>query len=172
MTLSRGVAACGLLVVMAFPSPAEAQGCSGAQCTVEVRLPVTDVLRLSFSASSIALGTPAEADYTAGFRDAASVLQVSAKANRAFVVQVGGVVSTFSYAGSLPNPMKPASDLRWATSSTALSSTPNHMGTITTLVSQGPGSVTTPIYLRTLWSFTTDVPGVYSLALSFTISAP
>jgi len=87
-------------------------------------------------------------------------------------VQVGGVAGSFSYAGSLPNPVKPSSHLLWATSAAGLTTTTNHMGVTANFASQGAGSVVVPLYLRTLWSFGTDVPGTYSLAISFTLAAP
>jgi hypothetical protein len=46
------------------------------------------------------------------------------------------------------------------------------MGTLLTFVSQNAGSAVIPLYLRTLWSYATDVPGTYSLGISFTLSAP
>jgi hypothetical protein len=99
-------------------------------------------------------------------------VNVSAKSNRAFTVQLSGVTPTFSYSGSLPNPSKSASDLLWATSAGALSTTTSHLGATTTLLSQGAGSIMTPLFFRTLWSFVNDVPGTYSLAIRFTLSAP
>jgi hypothetical protein len=146
-------------------------GCVGATCTVEITMPVTDVLRLSLDATGVSLGSPTESDYLAGYRDIAGV-SVTAKGNRAFQVQVGGVSGAFTYAGPLADPGKPASDLRWATSAAGLGSTTNHMGTSSMLFNQGAGAITTALFLRTLWSFTTDVPGTYSLAIRFTFSAP
>lgn len=146
-------------------------GCSGATCTVEVSLPVVDVLKLSVGASIVALGSPTDADYLAGFRDVAAV-NVTVSANRPVVVQIGGQAGTFSYTGSMTNPAKPASDLLWATSAAGLSSTTNHMGSLLTFTSQNAASTVIPLYLRTRWSYSTDVPGNYSLGISFTLSAP
>ena len=163
-----------LVLLIATARQAGAQlGCSGATCTVEISMPVTDVLRLSLSASSIALGSPDDADYQAGYKDVAgAAVNVTVKANRSFVVQLGGIAGSFSYAGTLTNPVKPSSDLRWAISAAGLASTTNHMGTSATLLASPAAFVTQPLFLRTLWSFATDVPGIYSLAISFTLSAP
>jgi hypothetical protein len=147
-------------------------GCAGTTCTVEITMPVTDVLRLSLDASGLALGSPTESDYFAGYRDIAGAVSVTAKANRAFQVQISGVSGTFTYTGPLADPAKPASDLRWATSAATLGSTTNHMGASSMLFNQGAGAITTALFLRTLWSFTTDVPGTYSLAIRFTFSSP
>lgn len=87
------------------------------------------------------------------------------------VDSIAGAQATCN-AGPLADPGKPASDLRWATSAAGLGSTTNHMGASSMLFNQGAGAITTALFLRTLWSFTTDVPGTYSLAIRFTFSAP
>jgi hypothetical protein len=46
------------------------------------------------------------------------------------------------------------------------------MGTTATLITSNGTGVTLPLYLRTRWNFGTDVPGTYSLTISFTLSAP
>jgi hypothetical protein len=165
----------GLALAMAFLTrQAHGQlGCSGSTCTVEITMPVNDVLRLSLNTSSIALGSPVEADFLAGYRDVSgTAVNVTAKSNRAFTVQLSSVAPSFSYSGSLTNPDKPASDLLWASSAGALSTTTNTLGTTTTLLSQNAGAVTAPLFLRTLWSFARDVPGTYSLTVRFTLAAP
>jgi hypothetical protein len=160
----------GCLLLVAHPAKAQL-GCSGATCTVEISMPVVDRLRLSLSGSSVALGAPGEADYQAGYRDVSPV-HLTVSANRPVVVQVVGLTATFGYSGPLTNPAKPASHLRWAPSAAGLSSTTNHMGSLLTLASLGAGTVVLPLHLRTLWSYATDVPGSYSLGISFTLSSP
>jgi len=171
----RAARAFGLMLgLAALTRQAQGQlGCSGATCTIEISMPVTDVLRLSLSSGSVALGAPNDIDYQAGYRDVSGVaVSVTAKSNRPIAVQLGALTPAFSYAGSMANPNKPASHLRWATSAAALSTTTNHFGTTLTLLNQGAGSTTTPLYFRTLWSFATDVPGTYGLTISLTLSAP
>jgi hypothetical protein len=149
-------------------------GCSGATCTVEITMPVTDVVRLTLSQTSIALGTPTGSDYVSGYRDiSGAAATVTVKANRAFRVQIVGSTSNFTYSGAFANPNKPASDLLWATSQAGLASTTNTMGASATLMNQGASaSATQLLFLRTLWRFSTDVPGTYSLIVSVTLSAP
>lgn len=161
-------------VALCIGTTAQAQlGCSGARCTVEITMPVNDVLRLTLSTTSVPLGTPGEADYAAGFRDVSgTAVNVTAKSNRAFRVDVAGTTTTFGYSGTLANPAKPASDLLWATSAAGLSGTTTHMGATANLLNRGAGTVTQPMFLRTLWSFTRDVPGAYSLGIRLTVSAP
>ena len=137
-------------------------------------MPVSDVLRLTLSTASVGLGTPALADFTAGHRDVTgAAATATAKANRAFRVQVVGGSSNFSYSGSLPNPSKPASDLKWATTQGGLTTTTFTMGTTATLINSTATAPTSQsIFFRTLWLFNRDVPGSYSLIVSFTLSAP
>jgi hypothetical protein len=173
--MKRRVGRIGLVMVLATVArQAHAQlGCLGSTCTIEITMPVSDVLRLSLSTSSISLGTPIESDFQAGYRDVTgAAINVTAKSNRPFSVQLSGVTPAFSYSGTLPAPGKPASDLLWATSAAALSTTANTIGTTTTFLNQGAGAITSPLFLRTLWSFVNDVPGTYSLTIRFTLSAP
>ena len=172
MMRRAGLAGLVLLALTTRQAPAQL-GCTGASCTVEITMPVSEVLRLSLSSSSVALGSPVEADFQAGYRDVnGTAVNVTAKSNRAFTVQLSSVTPTFSYSGTLTNPNKPASDLLWATSAGALATTTNTLGTTTTFLNQGAGSITSPLFLRTLWSFATDVPGTYSLTVRLTLSAP
>jgi len=164
----------GLLFLALATRQAQGQlGCSGATCTVEITMPVSDVLRLSLSTSSIALGNPIEADFLAGYHDiSGTAVNVTVKSNRPFTVQLGSVTPAFSYSGTMANPNKPASDLRWTTSAGGLSTTTNSFGSTSTLLSQGAGTVTQPLFLRTLWSFASDVPGTYALTVRLTVAAP
>lgn len=137
-------------------------------------MPTVDVMRISVSSPTVSLGTPSEADYTAGFKDVVGAAVVaSVKSNRAYQVQVGGATPRFTYTGSHPNPDKPASELKWATSQAGLASTTNHMGTNAVLLNNKPGGpVQASLYLRTLWNFQRDVPGAYSMSVRLTVSAP
>jgi len=148
-------------------------GCSGATCTVEISMPISDILRVSLSVPSVGLGSPSDVDYAAGFRDVAGpAVAVTVKANRPVSLQMAGQSPTFGYAGTMSNPIKPATDLLWATTAAGLNGTPFNMGSPATLYSGGPTSVTQSLFFRTLWNFATDVPGTYSLTISFTLSAP
>jgi hypothetical protein len=163
------------IAVLAAARPAAAQlGCAGNACTVEITMPVVDVLRLSVSAPGIGLGSPTESDYSAGYKDVMGpAVTATVKANRAFQVQMGGSGATFLYAGSNPDPAKPASDLLWATTQAGLSATSTHMGATSMILNQGTGgSVQAMIYMRALWDFTRDVPGSYTMSVRFTLSAP
>ena len=177
-TRARRFGAAGAFCIAAIAlitSPVRAQtGCSGATCIVEITMPVSDVIRITASPSIVDLGSPTLGDFTTGYRDVigpASTIVV--KANRAFQVQISGTSATFGYTGSLANPLKPATDLQWATSQAGLSSAPNDFSSVMTLMSgTATASASTSLYFRTAWVITRDVPGTYSFAVSLTLSAP
>jgi len=141
---------------------------------MEITMPVNDVLRISLSTTGVGLGTPIESDYSVGYRDVSgAAVTAMVQANRAFQVQVVGGNSVFTYAGPHPDPLKVASDLRWATSQPGLSGASNHMGASGVLMNQGASAgAQASLYLRTLWDFTGDLPGTYSMPIRFTLSAP
>jgi opacity protein-like surface antigen len=170
-------------VLLLASAPAGAQSCTtpnatGTACatpiTLNMSMPVADVMRLTLSGTTTALGAPDGAAYTAGYRDAAGPT-VTVKANRAYRVQVLGATANFTYTGSLTNPNKPRTDLMWGTVAGAY---PNGAGAAATLLSglAAPApSVSAPsqqIFLRTLWTYAAGVPGTYSLVLNFTLAAP
>ena len=160
------------MLLSAGTSIAGAQACTGNPCTVQVTASATvnDVLRLTLSSATTSLGTPSEADYDAGYKDAAGPT-ASVKSNRPWHVDVSGAAASFTYAGSLTNPNKPASSLLWGTVSGTYG---NNMGSSAVLASgaTGTGNASQAIFLRTLWSWATDVPGSYDLVINFTLAAP
>ncbi len=162
-----------IALLMAGKASAEAQAtCSGNPCSVQLNASATvnDVLRLTLSSATTNLGTPAESDYDTGYRDAAGPT-VSIKSNRPWHVDVTGSAASFTYTGSLTNPGKPATDLRWGTSAGTYA---NNMGSSAMLAigSTGTASASQAIFFRTLWSWASDVPGSYSLVINFTLAAP
>lgn len=170
---SRGFAATTAAVLMGLGSSvASAQSCTGNPCTVQVTASATapDILRLTLSATTANLGNPTEADYDAGFLDAAGPT-ATVKSNRPWHVDVVGAAGTFSYTGSLANPNKPSSSLLWGTTAGTYG---NNMGSTAALMSgaNGTGNAAQAIFFRTLWSYVTDVAGSYSLVVNFTLAAP
>jgi hypothetical protein len=160
-----------LLGVVSMTGAAQAT-CTGNPCSVQVTASATvvDILKLTVSSATAALGSPTESDYDAGFLDAAGPT-ASVKANRPWHVDVAGGAAVFTYTGSLTNPNKPASSLLWGTSAGTYA---NDMGTSAVLLSgaTGTGSASQPIFFRTLWSWASDVSGTYSLVVNFTLAAP
>lgn len=168
MSARLGLAALVAGVALATGAPAAAQ-CAGTACDATLSMTVGDVMRLSLNGAATALGSPTEADFAAGYRDAAGPT-ATVRCNRACTVTLAAASATFSYAGTLPNPNKPAADLRWGTAPGAY---PNSLGAAATVYA-GPATdgTTVPVFYRTLWNFSSDVPGTYTLVASFTVSAP
>jgi hypothetical protein len=159
--------------LVAGPSAAAAQAtCTGNPCSVQLTASATvnDVLRLTLSGASTSLGTPTETDYDAGYKDVAGPT-ASVKSNRPWHVDISGAAATFTYAGSLANPNKPASDLLWGTSAGTYGNT---MAGSAVLLNgaTGTGSASQAMFFRTMWSWTSDVPGSYSLVINVTLAAP
>lgn len=170
-SILTAVAAASLALVSPSLTGAQAT-CTGNPCTVQLTASATvnDVLRLTLSSATASLGTPVEADFDAGYRDAAGPT-VSVKSNRPWHVDVAGATAAFSYTGAMTNPNKPASHLLWGTTAGTYG---NNMGTSSVLTSgaSGTGSASQPIYFRTLWSWASDVPGSYGLVINLTLAAP
>ena len=163
-------AAAGTLV-LAVASPLAAQTCTSNPCTVQVNASATviDVMRLTLSSALSDLGTPAEADYDAGYKDAAGPT-ATVKSNRPWHVDVVGNAGTFTYSGPNANPNKGAADLEWGTVAGTYG---NNMGASAALFNgNGTGGSSQAIFFRTLWSWASDVAGSYSLTINFTLAAP
>jgi len=145
--------------------------CVGASCTITVQMPVSDVLRLTLSAVTTSLGTPVEADYTAGYV-ASTGPTATAKANRAYTVTVDATSANFTYSGSLTDPVKPASTLTWPTTSGGPFT--HNPGTSAALFtgSTGTSGTSQGIFFRTTVSYAADRPGTYTLTVRYTLSAP
>ena len=142
----------------------------GAQ-TVTIQMPVTSVFALDISPISTPLPVPTWADFTAGYKDVATPVGLTARANRSYKVTISAGASTFNYTGSRPNPNKPRSDLQWALTSGGTYTGISTGGTVMSGAAATNGS-SQNVYYRTLWNIAQAPPGAYSLAVSFTISAP
>ncbi|HEX9563304.1 MAG TPA: hypothetical protein VF981_05005 [Gemmatimonadaceae bacterium] len=165
-------AAAGIMT-LSGASLASAQGsCTANPCTVQVSASATvnEVLRLSLSSTTSNLGTPSEADYDAGYRDAGGPT-ATVKSNSPWHVDVVGAAANFSYSGPNADPNKFSTDLQWGTSAGTYG---QNMGTSAPLFSGVTGTAGTSqaIFFRTLWSWASDVAGAYSLAINFTLAAP
>jgi hypothetical protein len=128
-------------------------------------------MRLTLSSATTDLGTPTEADYDAGFKEAAGPT-ATVKSNRPWHVDVVGNNTTkFTYSGPNTDPNKAASDLQWGT----VSGTYTHNMAASAVLktgATGTSGASQQIFFRTAWSWATDVAGSYSLVLNFTLAAP
>ena len=130
---------------------------------------VNTVARLTLDNTATDLGTPAEADYIAGHKDAAGPT-ATVLSNTAWHVAVVGNTGTFSCTGTGCRATKPASDLLWGT---VAGTYPNNASASATLFNgSGTASTSQQSFYRTNWDFTTDTPGVYTLVVNYTLSEP
>lgn len=145
-------------------------------CTVNTSasLVIVDVLSLTLSSITTTLSPPIGSDYDAGFvantGPTATVL-----ANRPWRLQISTATATWAAVNTQPGvnarATKPASDLLRATVAggpfTALSTTP-------ATVASGAASAgtTTSFFFRTVYAWSVDTPGTYSLVVMFTLLAP
>jgi hypothetical protein len=153
--------------------PAEAQNtCTANPCSLNdtVKVTVATVLRLTLSQFATALTAPNEAAYDAGFQlDNGPTATV--KANRGWTLKVSANGATWTgTAGANAN--KAAGDLQYATSAsgpyTSLTTTPAAFSS----AASGNAGTAQPVFYKTLWSYTSDTPGNYSLVVVYTLSAP
>jgi hypothetical protein len=164
----------GVLALLALgAAQAQAQNtCAANPCSLNdtVKVTVATVLRLTLSQSATSLTPPNEAAYDAGFQlDNGPVATV--KANRGWTLKISGNAATWTAANGA-NASKAVADLLWATTSggtyTALTTSPVTFSTAAT----GNAGVAQPTFYKTLWSYTNDTPGDYSLVVVYTLSAP
>ena len=156
---------------IAQPPPANLWTCAA---NTSASLVIGDVLSLTLSATTTTLTAPGSTDYDAGFV-ANTGPTATVRGNRAWRLQISAAAATWTAVNTQPGVSaranKPVSDLLRATASggpfTAFSTTP-------ATVASGAASAGTAatFYLRTLYAWTVDTPGTYSLVVTFTLLAP
>jgi len=172
MKLTAKVTPLALALLTFVGAQAQAQiTCNTNGCNLQdtVKVTVATVLRLNLSQAATSLTAPNEAAYDAGFQlDAGPTAGI--KANRSWSLKVSSSAGTWTGANGA-NGSKVAGDLLWATSSggtyTGLSTSPTNF-----LTGSGTGNTSQLVYYKTLWSYSSDTPGDYSLVVVFTLSAP
>jgi len=165
--------------ILAAPSVA------GAQCTANgapascgvpgsVSMTAGRVVRLQVSAGSTALTAPTPADFDGGFNATTGpTLTVSANATWTLSLRASAAVWTaFNTSPGAPaRTNKPAGDLKWSTASNgsfnALSITDVNLVT-----GSATASNATTLYFQTLYNWTLDTPGSYSLSIVLTLTSP
>jgi hypothetical protein len=154
--------------------PAVAQSCSGNPCSVTNTASVTvgTVLKLSLSSLTTTLTSPDTTAFNQGYQDDLSALTATVKANRPWSLKINGGAATWTASGVGARANKPVGDLQWSTSGGApFTALTTSAATIASGASGTSGS-TYSISYRTLWDYTLDTPGTYSLDVVFTATAP
>ncbi len=167
----RSIIATGVMTVFAMIAVPAAPLAAQANITVTVQMPVGDVFALAISPISTPLPVPTWADFSAGFTNVPTPVALTARANRSYKVTISAAAPTFTYTGTLPNPGKPRTDLQWALTSGGAYTGISTGATVMSGATAHNGAAQL-VYYRTLWNIAQAPPGAYSLAVSFTISAP
>jgi hypothetical protein len=161
------------------PSTAAAQ-CSvtGApdNCTQlgSVSMTAGRVVRLQVSAGSTSLTSPTTADFDAGFNSTAGPT-FTVSANAPWTLSLRASTALWTAANTSPGApartTKPAADLKWSTASNGTFT--SMTTTDATLVSgAATASSATNLFFETLYDWTLDTPGNYSLTVVLTLTAP
>jgi len=174
MRTHAGVAVLALALLLGRATAARAQTCTGNPCSVTNTASVTvgTMLRLSLSSATTPLTTPDETSFDNGFQDDLGALTATVKANRGWTMSIQSGAASWTASGAGARAAKPAADLQWSTSGgapfTALTTSNATLGTS----ASGTASTVRIISYRTLWDYTLDTPGTYSLDVVFTVTAP
>jgi hypothetical protein len=132
------------------------------------------VIRLQVSAGSTALTAPTPADFDAGFNSTTGP-SLTVSANAAWTLHVRASAALWTATNTSPGApartTKPAADLKWATASNG---TFNALTTTDVLLVGGAATASnaTTLYFQTLYNWTLDTPGNYSLSVILTLTSP
>jgi len=179
--VSRFALAVALLIVgvVAMPVATFAQ-CNAtgapASCGVpgSVSMTAGRVVRLQMSAASTPLTAPTPTDFDAGFNSTTGP-SLTVSANSPWTLHIRAASATWTATNTSPGApartTKPATDLKWATASNgtfaALTTTDASL-----IIGSATASDATTLYFQTLYDWTLDTPGNYSLSIVLTLTAP
>jgi hypothetical protein len=168
-----------VFLALSVPTIGEAQcqiSAAPGSCTQpgSVSLTTVRVVRLQVDAGSTSLTAPTPADFDAGFNSTTGpTLTVSA--NAPWMLQVRSSTAFWTAANTSPGAPartnKPAADLKWGTSAGGPFS-PLSMTDVSLVSGVATAGSATTLYFQTLYSWTNDTPGNYSLTVVLTLTAP
>jgi hypothetical protein len=182
----RHVLRAGLAMLLSVAAASVAQG----QCTVAITSPpsgsCTQNTNMSFTVAAVArltvgpfvgVGNPTFADYDAGYRDAVGPV-LTVRANVPWTVSIRGTSPTWGAtndptSGDAARANKPVGDLQWSLTGSPTSYVPltSTLGGATLSSAGATNETVIATYLRTLWDYSDDTPGTYTLTVTFTIVA-
>jgi len=178
--MKRVIVGIALCVAVGAPSLTLAQSCSASggpgSCNVPATVSMTAgrVVRLQMSAGSTPLAAPTTADFDAGFNSTTGPsLTMSANAPWTLYIRAGSSVwsATNTSPGAPARVNKPAADLKWSTAA-AGSFAPLSITDASLATGTATASAATTLYFQTLYNWTVDSPGNYSLTVVLTLTAP
>ena len=157
--------------------PASAVG----QCTITntgscsqsrpLSITINRAVEMTLSATTITLTSPAASDYTTGYAVNAGPA-ITVKANGAWRLNIRANAATWTGTGPLARTSKPASDLLVGTALGGPFTALSVPGFQFAAGSAATAGTVVTLFAKTLWVWTADPPGTYSLGLTFTIVAP
>jgi hypothetical protein len=174
------VMAATIISVLARSATAQTTPCtaSGSPSTCNrtgsVTMTAGRVVYLQMSAGSTALTAPTPTDFDAGF-NATTGPTLTVSANAAWHLYLRSAATYWTATNTSPGApartTKPAGDLKW---STAAAGTFNPLTTsdVTLVTGNATASSVTTLYFQTLYAWTLDTPGNYSLAVVLTMTSP
>jgi hypothetical protein len=174
-----GFSVLAMMIAVLLPVTAGAQctaSGSGDTCTQPGSASMTAgrVVRLQVTAGSTALTAPTTTDFDAGFNSTTGpTLTVSANAPWTLLLRSSATfwAATNTSPGAPARTTKPAGDLKWSTASNGTFSALT-TGDITLVTGAATASNATTLYFQTLYDWTLDTPGNYSLSVVLTLASP
>lgn len=165
------------LSMAALPASAQCTASGApASCGVpgSVSMTAGRVVQLQMSAGSTALTAPTPAAFDAGF-NATTGPTLTVSANAPWMLSLRAVASTWTATNTSPGApartTKPAADLTWSTASTG-SFTSLTTSDVNLVTGSATASSATTLYFQTLYSWTLDTPGNYSMSIVLTLTSP
>lgn len=169
-----------MLGLLAAPLPLIAQACtangSPGTCnrTGSVTMTAGRVVLLQVSAGSTTLTPPTPTDFDNGFNATTGpVLTVSANAAWTLHLRASSAVwtATNTSPGAPARTNKPAGDLKWSKTSNGVFSALTTID-VNLVTGAATASSVTSLYFQTLYNWTLDTPGNYSLSVVLTLTSP
>jgi len=168
-----------LLTALLLPGAAQAQSCNATKflgffwfgCNINTSASITipTVMQLSLSSGATTLTPPTSTDYDNGFvPDVGPTATV--RCNQGWHMQVSAAAATWA-AVAPARVNKPAADLQWSLAAngtfTGLTTT-----AVTTVTGVATAGTATSFFYHTLYDWTLDTPGNYSLTVVYTLISP
>jgi hypothetical protein len=132
------------------------------------------VVRLQVSAGATSLTAPTPADFDAGF-NATTGPTFTVSANAPWTLSMRASTGVWAAANTSPGApartTKPAADLKWSKTSNG-TFVPLTTSDVTLVSGAATASNATNLFFQTLYNWTLDTPGNYSLTVVLTLTAP
>jgi hypothetical protein len=126
------------------------------------------------SSATTTLPRPTPADFNAGFKSAVGPT-LTIKANQPWTVHIRAAAPLWTATNTSGNvaarPTKPAADLGWSTASNGIF-TPLSTTDVTVVNGVASDGTIVTLHFRTVYNWSLDTPGNYSLALMLTLTSP